>query len=301
MNIRKMRLPSGWYPHNAEDVKTFLKDYSLKAESTTQAVVSPHAGWFFSGRLAALAISSLRTDVDTVVVAGGHLPPNADILFAQEDGVETPLGIMNIDSALRTLLQQELGAHEDTEPDNTVEVLLPAVHYFFPNAKLLCLRLPPNMSSCEAGKIISRKAAQAGRTLAVIASTDLTHYGKSYGFSPQGEGEAALRWVKEVNDRRFLHALETGNPDEILKSAEQEHSACSAGAVLCALGFSEYETQKHAAFEQKEDKTDSGAAKLLGYTTSYDVLLEAGERDFPREFVSYAALEFCSASNEARP
>jgi AmmeMemoRadiSam system protein B len=264
-------LPSGWYPHSAQGVKDFLQDFSLSSASQARAVLSPHAGWFFSGRLAAQAIASLHSDIDTIVVAGGHLPPHASVLFAEEDEIETPMGALKIDTELRALLKKELDGKADSAADNTVEVLLPVVHYFFPTARLIWMRLPACMRAFEAGKIIGEKAAALQRRVAVIASTDLTHYGRCYDFTPKGFGAAALQWVKEVNDKRFIKALESGDPEEVLKRALHENSACSPGAVLCALGFS------------------PGAARLLAYTTSADIMRATGEKGAPDSFVGYAA------------
>jgi AmmeMemoRadiSam system protein B len=275
--IRKMMLPSGWYPHRAQGVKEFLQDFSLSGASEARAVISPHAGWFFSGRLAAQAIASLYADIDTIIVAGGHLPSNASVLFACEDEIQTPLGALKIDTELRSHLQGALDGKADMSADNTVEVLLPAVHYFFPMARLIWMRLPACMRAFEAGKIIGEKAAALQRRVAVIASTDLTHYGACYDFAAHGSGAAALQWVKEVNDKRFIEAFESGDPEEILKRARDENSACSPGAVLCALGFSQC------------------AAHLLGYTTSADLMCETGESP-PDSFVGYASAVFSAIS-----
>jgi len=147
-------------------------------------------------------------------------------------------------------------------------------HYFFPDVKLLWLRLGAQMESFDAGKTISQIAAKLNRKVNVLASTDLTHYGSNYGFSPKGRGEAALRWVREVNDANFIKAVEAGDAREALRCAEEECAACSAGAVLGAMGFA------------KEEKL--GKAHLLEYATSADI---TGE-DAPASFVGYAAFTF---------
>jgi AmmeMemoRadiSam system protein B len=105
INVRRMVLPAGWYPHVGDGVNAFLKDYTLSDASRTRAVVSPHAGWFFSGAAMARAISSLQKNIDTIIVAGGHLGAGSDFLFAAEDAVQTPRGALFIDSELREHLQ----------------------------------------------------------------------------------------------------------------------------------------------------------------------------------------------------
>ena len=72
-----------------------------------RAVVCPHAGWTFSGRLAAMAIASLKA-VDTVVVIGGHLAPGSPILCAREKAFGTAAGEIRADAALLKALGDEL-------------------------------------------------------------------------------------------------------------------------------------------------------------------------------------------------
>jgi AmmeMemoRadiSam system protein B len=235
----------------------------------------PHAGWFYSGAIALRALSLLERDADTVAVIGGHLSPMTRPLFAGEGGVETPLGTLEIDGEFRELLMKELGGRPDLQRDNTVEVQLPLIAHFLPQARLLWIRLPPAAASFEAGRRIGEIARDLKRKTVLVASTDLTHYGEVYGFSPQGSGLRALEWVKTVNDRRFLQAVEEGDPRKVLERGEGESSACSSGAVLGALGF--------AAVLGLEP------ARLLVYATSADTGDRAGAL-VPASFVGYAAM-----------
>ncbi|MDR2719120.1 MAG: AmmeMemoRadiSam system protein B [Treponema sp.] len=272
MNLRESSLPAGWYPRNSDEINRFLTECNA-AGGTARAAISPHAGWRYSGRIAARAVSSLDKKTDTLVVIGGHLPAGYAPLFALEDAVSTPLGNMAINAALRAVLYKELNGKEDCFPDNTIEVLLPIARFFFPGASLLWLRLPAELSSFDAGKAIAAAAKNVGGTIAVLASTDLTHYGPNYGFTSQGAGPVALRWMREVNDRHFIDAVESGNPAAVLERAETDCSSCSVGAVLGAMGFA----AAHSL----------GPARLLEYGTS------AGEgEEVPDSFVGYAAIAF---------
>jgi AmmeMemoRadiSam system protein B len=159
------------------------------------------------------------------------------------------------------------------------------VKHFFPAAKLLWTRFPAEISSFKAGKTLAAAAAALGRRVKVLGSTDLTHDGPTYGFSPQGTGRAALEGVKTVNDRRFIEAVIEGNPAEVLARAENEYSACSAGAVLGVLGFAAGSgTGRDGGTSQAGGYT----AELLEYRTSADA--ESGEP--PASFVGYGAFGF---------
>ncbi|MDR0494255.1 MAG: AmmeMemoRadiSam system protein B [Treponema sp.] len=274
MKIRESSLPAGWYPRNLDEISRFLSEWG---RSSARAALAPHAGWRYSGKIAARAVSSLDRNVETLAVIGGHLPAGCPPLFALEDSVSTPLGGMSINAGLRAALRAEIGGREDRYPDNTVEVLLPMARFFFPEASLLWLRLPAELSSFDAGKAIASAAAKLGCGVAVLASSDLTHYGPNYGFTPKGTGAEALHWVREVNDRCFINAVESGDPAAVLERAETDSSSCSAGAVLGAMGF--------AAAEKL------GSARLLGYGTSADTETAEGP-EVPDSFVGYAAMAY---------
>ena len=281
MNLRELSLPRGWYPRESGAISEFLAPFSNTARSASAiAAIAPHASWHYSGVPAAMAVSSLDRDAETLAVIGGHLPLGAPVLLAAEDGVKTPLGVMQIDRELRDDFIERIQAEfnpacADTFEDNTVEVLLPMARYFFPRAALLWVRLPAELSSRRAGELLAESAACLKRRVAVLASTDLTHYGDNYGYSPQGRGKAALDWVKNVNDAAFIAAILANDPARALKLAEESFAACSAGAVLGAMGFA--------------GSLGRAKPRLLDYRTSADGNA-AGET--PDSFVGYAAVAF---------
>ena len=106
-------------------------------------------------------------------------------------------------------------------------------------------------------------------SILAFGSTDLTHYGSNYGFAPKGYGPEAVKWVKEVNDRKFIDlALKLDGPG-MLKTAAEDQNACSAGGAVAAVAAAQ------AAGATK--------AALIDYYTSYDVM--PGD-----SFVGYAGI-----------
>jgi AmmeMemoRadiSam system protein B len=302
MIIREPSLPPGWYPRSAGEISRFLEQWRAPSPEAASAggpagnsadetgfkrersgglaAVSPHAGWYYSGAIAAAAFASLDGGAETVAILGGHLPASSPVLTFTEDAFAGPLGPMEIDGELRDALCSALeqgGASwaPDRYRDNTVEVLVPMARYFFPRARLLALRLPAGPASYDTGRLLAGSAGALGRRLVVLGSTDLTHYGRNYGFSPRGRG--ALAWVREVNDRRFIDAVLSGDPRTVLSRAEEESSACSAGAVLGVLGF----------VQRRSRNSGPPPAELLAYGTSAD---KGDTGEIPDSFVGYAAI-----------
>ena len=295
MSLRRRHLPRGWYPDDPVSLRCLVSDWvpsaGLGATSggIVVAAVAPHAGWTFSGRLAAMAAASLASafppDPDpeggrTLVVFGGHLPPGARPLAAGETSYDTPLGALDADTALLRALESAIGLGSDEEPDNTVEVLLPIVAALFPGIRVLWLRAPNDGTAVELGEAVSAAGVSTGRRIACLGSTDLTHYGPNYGFSPHGTGRAAEAWVRDTNDRRFIDAILEMDAAEALRLAQTERSACSAGAAAASLAFAR--------------SSGASRATLLGYATSLDVRLDDS-------FVGYAAIAFQKQGDDSRP
>ncbi|MHC6203668.1 AmmeMemoRadiSam system protein B [Breznakiellaceae bacterium SP9] len=271
MKIRLPLLPNGWYPSDKNGVETFCN--ALRFPQDALAAIAPHAGWYYSGHLAVRAVSSListepsAAGPQTIAILGGHVPAGFPPLIADEDAAQGPLGLglMHMDDELRAALANKIKAISDVYRDNTVEVLLPMVHYFFPHARLLMVRLPNQDISYSIGKELAVLAKSQGRTLKVLASTDLTHYGTNYDFVPAGLGTAALDFAAQ-NDQAFIDAVLSEDRTLVLELAKRKQAACSVGAVLGFLGFI-HEMGLHPTLIEKGNSIQPGQTpdSFVGY------------------------------------
>jgi len=272
MKVRSRQLPPGWYPRGQAAVRAEIESMlALEGQLPRMALagIAPHAGWTFSGAVAAQVVASLNPAVDTLAVVGGHLGVSAGILAAREEGYETPLGACSADLPLLDYLMRHLSVREDRYADNTVEIQLPLIRHLLPEVQVLSLRAAPGAIALELGESLAAAEKDLGRRIAVLGSTDLTHYGPNYGFMPHGRGKEAVRWVKEVNDRRIIDSLLALDLEEALQRGVTEMSACSVGGAVAAAEFA----RRKGAEE----------GKLLRYTTSYDLIPDDS-------FVGYAGI-----------
>jgi AmmeMemoRadiSam system protein B len=273
MRVRKRHLPLGWYP-DAGKIKKTIEEMLPKARGGSPiciAGVAPHAGWEFSGAIALGVFSRILPTIDTLVIIGGHLGPADGILCAFEDGYETPLGTIMADLELLEGIRERLRIREDRYADNTVEVQLPFLKYVFPDALALGMRAAPSQDAVELGRLLAEIGRERGKKIAVVGSTDLTHYGDNYGFTPVGSGEKAIEWVRDVNDRGFIECLTGIDAEGAIQRALRDKSACSAGGAIAAMSFA------------KALGCSSGT--LVRYATSYEV--------YPSEsFVGYASVVY---------
>ncbi len=274
MRIRRRALPSGWYPADAEDAVKLFKGWEYGMEIIDRSSIAgivPHAGWSFSGKTAYAVFSRIDPDVDTVVIIGGHLSVNGGILAAGEEQYETPFGNISADVGLLSALKKRLEIKDDNFTDNTVEVNLPIVHYMFPTAGALSMRAAPSMPAAELGGAIHDAAVSLGIKTAVIGSTDLTHYGPSYGLTSHGSGKAGYHWASGENDKRIIAAMLRLDIGESLELAVGSKAACSCGGAAAAMSFAGKSGIQHG--------------ELLEYANSYDVY-------HSDSFVGYAGIVY---------
>lgn len=281
MSIRRRGLARGWYPVDQRDcqreIESFLEGWSPPSRlKTVKGGIVPHAGWYFSGRLAARVfhlLKQLAGKVDLIVLYGGHLGPNDIPRLVMEQEWETPLGPVEIETEVsKELIRKiDLKPESPTSGDNTIEIHLPMIRYFFPGSKLLALRSPSSPKAVTLGEEVARLSNEKGLTSLSIGSTDLTHYGPNYGFVSKGIGPSALRWVREENDRRLIDYALKMDAGAVIQHANERDSACSAGAAASAIATC------------KTLGADKGL--LIDYYTSYDILPD-------ESFVGYAGIVY---------
>jgi AmmeMemoRadiSam system protein B len=258
-------LPYGWYPGDErscrEEIENFVAGVSLLPERTKVfGGIVPHAGWYFSGKLTARVfyLASKLAQPQVVAVFGGHLGGTSPPLLVMDDAWETPLGDIPLAQEFYEPLKQRLTLKEEYPGDNTIEVQLPMVKYFFPKARVLALRGPHSAKAVELGEAVAAVAQELKVSLLAFGSTDLTHYGPNYGWAPKGFGPGAVKWVKEVNDRRFIDETLKLDAAGMLRAAAEDQSACSAGGAVAAVAAAR--------------KLGAAKAQLVNYYTSYDIM-----------------------------
>jgi AmmeMemoRadiSam system protein B len=281
MSHRKRILPRGWYPFDGKDCKKEIESYlggwtpsQLPAGKGLGGII-PHAGWYFSGKLAARVFYTLKLKgkVDVMVLYGGHLSAEDFPRIMTEESCETPLGDIEMDAGFVKNLMKglEMKKESPTSGDNTIEVQLTMVKYFFPEAKLVAIRSPLSLKAEALGKEVAHIAKKEGISIIAVGSTDLTHYGPNYGFLNKGIGPASVEWVKQENDKGFIDRALKMDAEGLLKHALENDSACSAGAAIAAMA-----TCKALGAEK---------GILLDYYTSYDIMPDDS-------FVGYAGIVY---------
>ena len=281
--LRRAVFAGSWYPASAaeceKEINGFLAEGQKLDIPTGERVggIVPHAGWFFSGSIACNVISSLRSDEppDVLVVFGMHLHPNDRCVMMAEGAWETPFGAIVVEEQLAGELAKQfsftLESYNHFNQDNTIELQLPFIKYFFKNVRIVAMGVPPAESSLAIGEAVADIAKQLKLNVKVIGSTDLTHYGPNYGFVAKGPGPEAVDWVRQQNDRRIIDLMLSMDAEKVITEALASQNACCAGAAATAI-----ETAKHLGAKQ---------ADSIAYATSYD-------KNPADSFVGYVGIVF---------
>lgn len=246
--------------------------------------IVPHAGWVCSGAVAARVVNEIakRRPPSVVVLLGAvHGPHGSSATLFPSGAWETPLGLARIDARLTERLQGQTGlleadphAHDN---EHSIEVVVPFIQHLLPDAAIVPIMVPANDKAAALGRAVGRTCKTYGVDAVFLGSTDLTHYGPSYGFTPRGVGPAGLAWAKDVNDRRMIDLILAMAHDKATREAAANHNACGGGAIAATIAACE--------------TYGATRATLLDHTTSYEVL-SAIQDEPPRDAVGYAGILF---------
>ncbi len=265
MSVRKMWARQ-FYPGDCRmQIENFLRRYEVpKIPAKPVAGIVPHAGWVFSGEIAAKVIKCIGegSDPETFILLGAvhTMRQRGNSLYARGSW-ETPLGEVNIDEEVAAALLAMLGEDMVEDPEahvgeHSIEVQVPFIKYLCPDAKIVPVAVPPGDAHLI-GRRMGETVSKMGRKIVVVGTTDLTHYGGVYGFTPYGYGETARRLMRE-NDLKMINLALNMKSSEIRKEAEKSRNACGPGALAATVS---------AAGAMGAEK-----GYLIEYRTSYDVL-----------------------------
>jgi len=283
MTVRKAMLAGSWYPGTVAGCRDLIDEFTAAAGPTGEGGrqrtggIVPHAGWFFSGEIACRVFHRLsdHRSPDAVMVFGMHMRPGASPCIMTRGQWETPLGPVDIHADLAVELVKRVAFSTDRlsdyARDNTIELQMPFVRHFFPDARFVPVGVPPNEVAGDIGRAVAEIAKDQGLDVLLIGSTDLTHYGPNYGFMPEGGGAQALAWVRDENDRRVIEAILDMDADRVIAEGLSSQNACCAGAAAAAIAAGK--------------ALGATGADLMAYATSHDK--SPGD-----SFVGYAGIVF---------
>ncbi len=279
MQVRKPAVAGQFYPSDPAELSALVDEcYTHRigpgklppappSKSDVVAVVCPHAGYVYSGPVAAhsyLHVSSLRNPELIVVVAPNHYGLGSGISTFEGGEWETPLGRMRVDSeAARRLagLDELVSFDPDAHRlEHSLEVQLPFLQKIYGDS-IPMLPISLLFQDIDTAKALSVALAKLvhGRRVVLVASSDLTHYEPAE--VARKKDTALIQQMLKMDLEGFYSTLESLNV-----------TACGFGAIATVM-----ETARALGLER---------AELLRYASSGDT---SGDN---LQVVGYGALRF---------
>jgi AmmeMemoRadiSam system protein B len=235
-----------------------------RGERRMLGLVSPHAGYVYSGPVAAHGFAALAQDgrPERMVILGpNHHGIGSGVSLVSSGKWRTPLGEVEVDGELARAILSESEIIDDDEEahrlEHSIEVQLPFLQHLLGEFRFvpICMMFQDARTSLEVGEALA--SACKGKDILFIASTDLTHY------EPH---EQALK-----KDRVAIEKILSLDPIGLVETVEGE------GISMCGYG-------PVAAMLEACRRLGAGRAKLLKHATS-------GETSgFMGEVVGYASV-----------
>ncbi len=193
------------------------------------ALIVPHAGYVYSGPVAAAGFRQLEQgeyDIAVIIAADHQSPLSNPISVWAEGGFETPLGVVPVDVELAAALLEadpritfDPAAHGYEHP---IEIELPFLQRVCPGCALAPVLMGADDEETVQALSDALLAVLPGRRAVVIASSDLSHYPSR---------EDALRV-----DSATLAAIETGDPAAVRATIAETMAAGVPNLATCACG-----------------------------------------------------------------
>jgi hypothetical protein len=210
------------------------------------AIVVPHAGYYYSGPVAAHAYKALADDgqFDTAVILGpNHTGYGHSVSVWPGGSWTTPLGEVEIDGKLaQGLLGEAVKADEAAHVhEHSIEVQLPWLQYIYRKVRIVPITMLAQ--DIDTARMVGKAISRSGGNIVVIASSDFTHY----------ESHAAAM----EKDDSVIEAILALDEEELYRRCDTLNcTMCGYGPVASAIV---------AAKEMKAQR-----ATLLKYATSGD-------------------------------
>ena len=262
--IREPAVSGTFYASNADLLKADIDGYLKKAtpekiDGRIMGLVSPHAGYMYSGQTAAYGFKALvGSHYDTVIVVA---PSHQNFFYGgaiqDKGGYRTPLGIVDIDEAFcqRLIDRGEGLIHSDPRThkgEHAIEVQIPFLQTVLNDFKIVPVIQGTSQDThlaSQMGDLLADCVDDRSKSYLIIGSTDLSHY---YPYDLAKDLDAgAIELVSNFDVEGLDRELPRG-----------KYEACGAGSIVSAMVFSR--------------KMGATRSKVLDYKNSGDVTGETG-------------------------
>jgi AmmeMemoRadiSam system protein B len=269
--LRKSVIAGSWYPGTPSILRRDIENYfdlvsDLELEGEVVGLIAPHAGYTYSGQVAANVYKLIRgKKYDAVIVIGpSHRVVFHGVSIFSEGAYETPLGIVpvaeELSEKIKILSKTVVDIPEAHFQEHSVEIQLPFLQVALGDFSFIPLVMgDQNANTCQELAEAIYKASH-GKKILIVGSSDLSHF---YNYNMAKKMDAVvLRHLKDGDAIGLLASLEKGIAE-----------ACGGGPMVVVMLVARM--------------MNANKAHLLKYANSGDV---TGDKS---SVVGYAAAVYC--------
>ena len=260
LNVREPAVAGTFYPAHPETLSQQVREFLSRAEpkkieGEIKALVSPHAGYIYSGGVAAYGYRLLQgSHYDLVaVISPSHRVYFPGLSIWDGEAYRTPLGRIEVaQEEVRDLISSYpfISYHPQAHSqEHALEVQLPFLQVVLEGFKLIPIIMgDQGYDSCQRASQALAKVLMGKKAL-IVASSDLSHY---HPYS-----------VAKSLDRVVIEDINDFDPKKLGEDISQGRSeACGAGPVITAMLVSQ--------------TLGADRAEVLHYANSGDVVGDKG-------------------------
>jgi AmmeMemoRadiSam system protein B/AmmeMemoRadiSam system protein A len=285
--VQRPVVAGSFYPADADSLAAVVEAMLAEVEplgARPIALVAPHAGYIYSGSVAAHAFKQVQGQAyDVIVVVGtNHRRPDLRRVAVYPDGAfATPLGEVPVDAGLAAELvaadERIIAERSVFAEEHSLEVELPFLQRLLPGCPIVPIMVGEPSWENVVALSDALVGALAGRDALIVASTDLSHY-------PAYEDAVAV-------DGALLQAVETMDPERVRTTVDEMMGSGVPGLATCACGEGPLLVAMRAAAG-----LGANHATVIDYRNSGDS--PVGERS---QVVGYGAVMFWQGDEDPAP
>jgi len=260
--IREPIAAGQFYPGSADGLKKMLESMVDDRAEKVNAIglISPHAGYIYSGVVAGAVISRIKFSNTFVLLGPNHTGRGKDFSIMASGSWITPLGEVEIDAQLAkriiassSYLEEDMAAHQY---EHSLEVQLPFLQYFKSDVRIVPVILGQARGGIykKIGKELAGTIKESKQRVTILASSDMTHY------EPQ---ESARK-----KDNKAIEAILNLDEDELLRRvADFDISMCGYAPVVTLISAAKELGAKKAELVKYQTSGDASGdyRSVVGY------------------------------------
>ncbi len=275
--IKQPNVAGGFYPDDPRELSTMIDDLeasavSVPADRQVQIALAPHAGYPYSGPVAAFTYKAIAGNhYKTIVVIGpSHFFPFAGISVWPRGGFKTPLGLVAVDEDFAAALLKENTSEFHFLPqvfdrEHSLEVELPFLQKTFSNIRIVPILMgEPDPQVCKDLAVALDKLIGQRKDVLILISSDMSHY---YTYDTANQMDAlTLKAIQDIDPQGFFE----GN-------MSRKMEMCGFVPMTTALMYARLRGIKHVEVLKHANSGDTSGdkTKVVGYSSVifYDDLL----------------------------